>query len=148
MNKYHCLFKESNLRGKHVKNRIVMSPMETNLMNPDGSISDAGLVYYLERAKGGAGIIIPGGVVVDFPVGNPTVVEISADYIEYTQNEESKRFDCDYVVAALGQKPYGLDLIEEIKSAGYETIGVGDASGSAKIGGAVLGGYNAAHSMN
>ena len=79
---------------------------------------------------------------------NAKVVEISADYIEYTQNEESKRFDCDYVVAALGQKPYGLDLIEEIKSAGYETIVVGDASGSAKIGGAVLGGYNAAHSMN
>lgn len=111
MNKYHCLFKESNLRGKHVKNRIVMSPMETNLMNPDGSISDAGLVYYLERAKGGAGIIIPGGVVVDFPVGNPTLV---------AESIQDRLHVPGMAALARGVHSYGALLIPQLMHAGAQ----------------------------
>ncbi len=51
MTKYSHLFTEDYLRGKRVKNRIVMSPMDTNLANPDGSMSENIITYYLERAK-------------------------------------------------------------------------------------------------
>ena len=78
---------------------------------------------------------------------NAKVSEIADGHITYVQENETKTFECDYVVAALGQKPYGTELIEELREAGFETIAVGDASGNAKIGGAVLSGYNAAHSI-
>lgn len=111
MQKYPCLFKGSYLRGKYVKNRIVMSPMETNLMNPDGSISEAGMTYYLERAKGGTGIIIPGGVVVDFPVGNPTLVAESID----------NRLHVPGMAAlARGVHSYGALLIPQLMHAGAQ----------------------------
>lgn len=111
MNKYPYLFEGSYLRGKYVKNRIVMSPMETNLMNPDGSISEAGLVYYLERAKGGTGIIIPGGVVVDFPVGNPTLV---------AESIQDRLHVPGMATLARGVHSYGALLIPQLMHAGAQ----------------------------
>lgn len=111
MNNYPNLFKGAWLRGKYVKNRVVMSPMETNLMNPDGSMTDAGMEYYLERARGGTGIIIPGGVVVDFPVGNPTLV---AESIEDRLHVPSMS------MLARGVHSYGALLIPQLMHAGAQ----------------------------
>ena len=41
-----------------VKNRVIMAPMNTNYANPDGSISKRFADYFVERAKGGVGMII------------------------------------------------------------------------------------------
>jgi 2,4-dienoyl-CoA reductase-like NADH-dependent reductase (Old Yellow Enzyme family) len=41
-----------------IKNRIVMSPMATNLPASDGSATDKMIDYYSERAKGGVGLVI------------------------------------------------------------------------------------------
>lgn len=41
-----------------LKNRIVMSPMSTFLVNADGYSSSELIDYYMERARGGAGMII------------------------------------------------------------------------------------------
>lgn len=65
--KYPELFKPFNIGKCKIKNRIVMSPMHlTGRMNDDGTLSDAVIDYYEERAKGGAGIIITGGSVPDY----------------------------------------------------------------------------------
>lgn len=41
-----------------LRNRVVMAPMNTNYANPDGSINKKYSDYFIERAKGGVGLII------------------------------------------------------------------------------------------
>jgi len=48
-----------------VKNRIVMAPMLTNLVELDGMVTDALTGYFEARARGGAGMIITEVVTVD-----------------------------------------------------------------------------------
>jgi 2-enoate reductase len=49
-----------NLR---IKNRIIMAPMNVGgNNNPDGSLSERGIEYFVERAKGGVGLITTGAV--------------------------------------------------------------------------------------
>ena len=46
-----------------IKNRVIMSPMNIGaLNNSDGSISERGINYFVERAKGGVGMITTGSV--------------------------------------------------------------------------------------
>lgn len=59
-----------------VKNRYVVPPMGTNFANPDGSVSQQLIDYYVTRAKGGYGLIIvevtavaPGGKAIPFEAG-------------------------------------------------------------------------------
>jgi 2,4-dienoyl-CoA reductase-like NADH-dependent reductase (Old Yellow Enzyme family)/thioredoxin reductase len=55
---YKRLFAEGKIGALTVKNRLVMPAMGVGLANPDGTVSDAMIAYYEERAKGGAGLII------------------------------------------------------------------------------------------
>ncbi|THE09917.1 FAD-dependent oxidoreductase [Bacillus timonensis] len=41
-----------------VKNRVIMAPMNNNFANQDGSVSSRYANYFIERAKGGVGMII------------------------------------------------------------------------------------------
>ena len=72
MGSFPHLFSELTIRGKTVKNRIVMSPMGDNMACPDGSVSQQWADYYVERARGGAGIITPAIMCVDYPRGKGT----------------------------------------------------------------------------
>ncbi len=47
------------------KNRIVMAPMETRLSTISGDITQAMIDYYVQRAKGGAGVIIVENTFID-----------------------------------------------------------------------------------
>ncbi len=47
-----------------LRNRVMMTPMGTNLANPDGSISNEHKNYYKLRAKGGTGLIVVENVCV------------------------------------------------------------------------------------
>ena len=53
-----------DIRGIKFKNRAVMAPMVPNLAHPDGSVSDEYLNFYQQRAEGGPGFIVLGGVYV------------------------------------------------------------------------------------
>lgn len=53
------LFERSNIGSMQLKNRIVMSPMG-KASDAEGSLTEAGVDYYVERAKGGTGLIITG----------------------------------------------------------------------------------------
>jgi len=48
-----------------LKNRMVMAPMETMHNNADGSVSQDMVDYYVERAKGGIGLIVVQNSAVD-----------------------------------------------------------------------------------
>lgn len=78
---------------------------------------------------------------------NAKVSTVAENFIEYVKDNKKERFECDHVIASLGVKPYGLNLAEEIKNAGYIVRVVGEAGGEAKIGGAVMSGYNVAHAL-
>lgn len=62
--KYPNLFSEITLGRRTVKNRIVYSPTGDNLAYSSGEASERMRAYYMERAKGGAGIIMLGAVAV------------------------------------------------------------------------------------
>lgn len=59
----HSLFDKTQLGSMKLKNRIFMSPMGTT-GEADGSYCNEGIDYFMERAKGGAGLIITGANVV------------------------------------------------------------------------------------
>lgn len=56
---YNKLFSEGKIGNLKLKNRLVMSPMGIGLAELDGSPSKEMIAFYEERAKGGAGLIIP-----------------------------------------------------------------------------------------
>ncbi len=64
------LFEPITIGGVEVRNRLTMAPMATEgIGGQDGSVSQREIAYYVERAKGGVGLIISGATVVDWPVG-------------------------------------------------------------------------------
>lgn len=58
MKKYSKLFSPITLGSLKLSNRIVMAPMATNFSTTTGQVTDRQINYYVERAKGGVGLII------------------------------------------------------------------------------------------
>lgn len=58
--KYDKLFTPFKIGKMEVKNRLVMSPMGTNSALANGRKTDNEIDYFIERAKGGVGMIIMG----------------------------------------------------------------------------------------
>ena len=54
------LFEKKNIGQMTLKNRIIMSAMDLGFTS-DGTINDQIINFYIERAKGGAGLIVVGG---------------------------------------------------------------------------------------
>jgi 2,4-dienoyl-CoA reductase-like NADH-dependent reductase (Old Yellow Enzyme family) len=65
--KYPRLFSEWQIRHSTVENRIVFAPTcPTWVADPyEGVFTDQAVAYYEERAKGGCGLIIIGGTIID-----------------------------------------------------------------------------------
>lgn len=77
--KFLKLFKPLDIRGMKVKNRIVMPAMHLSLADKGHStkrLSD----FYVERAKGGAGLLFVGGIYVNrYGMGVPMMLSIEDD---------------------------------------------------------------------
>ena len=56
---YEKLFQKGKIGNVELKNRLVMTPMGTNLAELDGTPGPAMLAYFEARAKGGCGLIMP-----------------------------------------------------------------------------------------
>ena len=57
------LFTSANIGSLKIKNRVIMSPMNVGGNNDsDGCLSQRGIDYFVERAKGGIGMIVTGAV--------------------------------------------------------------------------------------
>lgn len=78
---YPHLFAPGRIGTLELRNRIVMSPMGTNLAEEDGRVSERMVRYYEERAAGGVGLIILGVGAIAYPAGacTPNQVAISDD---------------------------------------------------------------------
>jgi 2,4-dienoyl-CoA reductase-like NADH-dependent reductase (Old Yellow Enzyme family)/thioredoxin reductase len=64
------LFSEGQIGNVEIKNRIVMLPMARQFQGFNGEVTQKTVDYYVERAKGGVGLIILGSTRV-FPPGHP-----------------------------------------------------------------------------
>ncbi len=64
--KYSNLFKPMKIGKVEMKNRIGMAPMApSGMITPDNCFNQRAADYYVERARGGAGLIITGGIEVE-----------------------------------------------------------------------------------
>ena len=52
------LFDKTRIGKMEMENRLVLPPLETNLAEDDGSVSQRTLDYYERRARGGPGLIV------------------------------------------------------------------------------------------
>ena len=62
---YEKLFSPIDINGMELPNRIVMAPAHEGLAALDGFVTPAYSDYYFERAKGGTGMIVLGGVAIN-----------------------------------------------------------------------------------
>lgn len=118
MSDYPYLFKPGKIGRIPVKNRVVMAPMGDVMANLDGSVSDQMIAYYTERAKGGAGIIIPGFFCVDCSKETSGTPGLSSriDGVKYVRN---------LALFAKSVHRYGALLIPQIAHAGAQTTAIG-----------------------
>ena len=64
--KYYNLFEPIKIGKLEIKNRFVMAPMGPGgLCDADGTYNERGVEYYVERAKGGTGLIMTGVTMVE-----------------------------------------------------------------------------------
>ncbi len=62
---FEALFKPLTVKGIILRNRIVLPAMNTNFAEADGSVSERFTRYYVERGKGGTGLLIVSSASVD-----------------------------------------------------------------------------------
>lgn len=58
MTSFPNLFEPISIGNMQLKNRAVMAPMATHFAGPDGAVTKRLIDYYVERARGGVGLIV------------------------------------------------------------------------------------------
>jgi len=61
------------------------------------------------------------------------VIGISKDSVSYEKDGKEENSKADMIILSVGQKPEGVELIKELKEAGYHVVIAGDAKNPAKI---------------
>ena len=71
------LFQPGKIGAMNIRNRIIMAPTGTNFPG-DGSVTNRAINFYLERAKGGVGLIIVEGASIDplYGIGKQTSLKL------------------------------------------------------------------------
>lgn len=65
-NEYKVLYDPIKIGELEIKNRYVLAPMgPVGMCNADGSFNERGIEFYVERAKGGTGLIMTGVTMVE-----------------------------------------------------------------------------------
>lgn len=87
MSDFQVLFQPQKIGNVHLKNRIAMAPMGVEYMTePDGTLNRRVVDYYLERARGGVGMLICSVFKVENRVeqleeSTPMITEASLNYL-------------------------------------------------------------------
>ena len=77
---YPHIFSPLTVCRTTIRNRIAMTPMGTKYGETSGEMSPRHMNYYMERAKGGVGLIILENANVDYPVGSNGTSQIRIDH--------------------------------------------------------------------
>lgn len=106
---YKSLFEPGQIGRMELKNRIVMAPMATGLPSDTGGVTQWLIDYYVERAKGGVGLIIGGATQVDWPRGTHGGLQLRID---------DDRFIPGLSRLAEAVQRYGAKIVIELHHAG------------------------------
>lgn len=106
------LFEPGSIGAMEVKNRIVMAPMAVRLCSESGAVTQRFIDFYVERAKGGTGLIILENTCVDWPLGKAGDFPVRLD---------SDRFIHGFHDLADAVHPYGAKLATQLQHAGRQT---------------------------
>lgn len=72
------LYEPFQIKNMKLKNRIVMAPMHTKMASESGEVTDRMIAYLVERARGGAGLIVLENTCIDWvygrAYGNPVTI--------------------------------------------------------------------------
>jgi 2-enoate reductase len=83
-NQFRHLFKSVKIGGVEIKNRIAMAPMGlAGLVNSDGSLGSRAIDYYMERVRGGVGLIITHACKVENEI-DPVLKGLGFPIVTYT----------------------------------------------------------------
>lgn len=86
LERHRPLFQEIRIGDCAVKNRYAMSPMGTfGMTDPDGIMNEDCIEYYVERARGGAGLIITGMCIIEdrFEKNRPSGVPLFSASVDH-----------------------------------------------------------------
>lgn len=73
--KYPYSFSPLNIGKVQIRNRYALAPVGTGSMNGSrGEYTDNTIEYYLERARGGFGLIVLGSIIVDMEAQKPDLI--------------------------------------------------------------------------
>ena len=85
MAKLARLFEPIKIGKLELKNRIVMPALNTKFGTEWGAVNDRLIDYFVERAKGGVGLIIIENTCIDWPAGKAGTNPIRADEWKFVQ---------------------------------------------------------------
>ena len=74
---YPALLAPGRIGSLELRNRIIMTPMGSNLCEPDGTLNERIKAYYEARAQGGAGMVIMGSVGISWPIGSANACQVA-----------------------------------------------------------------------
>jgi len=78
MDELKVLLTPLEIKGRRLRNRVVMTAMHLNY-TPDGRVSDRLVSFYEERARGGAGMIIVGGCIINDHAGPFWLIDVRSE---------------------------------------------------------------------
>ena len=87
MTTFKNLFSPISINTMSLPNRIVMTAMHLGY-TPDGEVTDRFIDFYIERAKGGVGLIIVGGCPIDEYGGMSSMVSFVTTVHARTQTAD------------------------------------------------------------
>ena len=115
------LFEPIMIGKLELKNRIVMPAMCSKFGSEFGSVTDKLIDFYVERARGGVGLIIIENTCIDWPVGKAGTNPIRADEWKFVQGLH------DLVEAV---RPYGTRIATQLHHTGRQSSTIGSSEGS------------------
>jgi 2,4-dienoyl-CoA reductase-like NADH-dependent reductase (Old Yellow Enzyme family) len=76
---FPSIFRPGRIGRITLENRVIMSPMATNLANPDGTVSDDLIAYYARRARSRPGLVTIEMSIIEWPRGRAGTVSLRID---------------------------------------------------------------------
>lgn len=110
---YQSLLSPGRIGSMELRNRIVMTPMGSNLCNPDGTLNERIMAYYEARARGGAGMVVMGSVSISWPVGSANVCQVAIS---------DDRFIPDFTEIATRVHRHGARIALQLQHAGVTAM--------------------------
>jgi 2,4-dienoyl-CoA reductase-like NADH-dependent reductase (Old Yellow Enzyme family)/thioredoxin reductase len=106
------LLEEGRMGKMVVKNRSVMAAVANRLDDESGAVTQRFIDFYVERAKGGTGLIIIENTCVDWPLGKAGDFPVRIDGDQFIQGFND---------LAEAVHPYGAKLATQLQHAGAQT---------------------------